>query len=292
MNARTVVVGIDGSEQALDAARWGALEAVRRRAALRLVVAVDWPRGGIMGDIGINYQAVFVDTARDQAAAAGAAVREAVPGVEVEEQVVIGFPVPVLRSESRRAELVVLASRGLGGVAGLLIGSTAVGLASQAACPVVVVRGPEDGEVPGLTADDARPVVVGIDGSPLSEAATAFAFEAAAARHTGLVAVHAWSDGLVDPTLAPLIDWSELENEESEVLAERLAGWSARYPDVPVERVTRRDRPAHALLEQAEKAQLVVVGSRGRGSVAGLFLGSVGHTMLHRSPCPVAIVRR
>lgn len=283
MNARTVVVGIDGSDEALDAVRWAAAEAVRRRAALRLVGAVDWPRGGHVGDIGINYQRVFVDTAREQVKAAGVVAREAVPGIDAEEQVVIGFPIPVLRSEARRAELVVLGSRGLGGVTGLLVGSVAVALASQAECPVVVVRG-EGGDPHG-------PVVVGVDGSPLSEAALAYAFDTAAARGVGLVAVHAWSDGLLDPSLAALVDWSEMESDETALLAERLAGWSSRYPDVAVERVVRRDRPANALLEQAEKAQLVVVGSRGRGSVAGLILGSVSHALLHRSPCPVVIVR-
>jgi nucleotide-binding universal stress UspA family protein len=77
------------------------------------------------------------------------------------------------------------------------------------------------------------------------------------------------------------------------VLAERLAGWGGKYPDVEVRRVVVRDRPAHALIEQATAtaAQLVVVGSHGRGSAAGLVLGSVSHAVLHHSPCPVAIVR-
>jgi len=75
------------------------------------------------------------------------------------------------------------------------------------------------------------------------------------------------------------------------VLAERLAGWGAKYPDVPVRRSVVRKQPAEALVNASEKAQLVVVGSRGRGNAAGLLLGSVSHAVLHRSHCPVAVVR-
>jgi len=286
MQSRTVVVGVDGSESALEAVRWAAREAVRRRATLRLVNACDWPRGTLVGDPGLGhrYHSVLVDAARSQVAAAATVAREAAADVVAEEQVVIGFPIPVLRSEARRAELVVLGSRGLGGVTGLLVGSVAVALAAHADCPVVVVRD-------AMPDHDPRPVVVGVDGTPLSESAVAFAFDAAAARRVPLIAVHAWSDLLVDPTMAPLLDWDAIAADESEVLAERLAGWATKYPDVPVERVIRRDRPAHALLEQAGNAQLVVVGSRGRGALSGLMLGSVGHALLHRAGCPVAIVR-
>jgi hypothetical protein len=82
----------------------------------------------------------------------------------------------VLGEEAHRAQLLVLGSRGLGGLSGLLLGSVAVGLAARAACPVVVVRGEERGGAgPG-------PVVVGVDRSSNSEGAIAFAYEAAAAR--------------------------------------------------------------------------------------------------------------
>lgn len=286
MRARTVVVGVDGSDSALDAVRWAAGEAVRRRAVLRLVNACDWPRGGLVGDAGMGprMHTVLLDAARAAVATAAGVARQAAPTVEIEEQVLIGFPIPALRAESRRADLVVLGSRGLGGVSGLLVGSVATGLVAHAECPVVVLRA-------AVPDDDRRPVVVGVDGSPLSEAALAFAFDAAAARGVPLVAVHTWWDALVDPTMAPLIDWEAIEADEGEVLAERLAGWTSKYPDVPVERVIRRDRPAHVLAEQSERAQLVVIGCRGRGAVRGLLLGSVTHSLLHRAACPVAVVR-
>jgi nucleotide-binding universal stress UspA family protein len=179
----------------------------------------------------------------------------------------------------------VVGSRGLGGVSGLLLGSVAVALAAHASCPMVVVRGEDRPDAADL------PVGIGVDGSPTSEAALAFAFEAAAVRGVGLVAVHTWADVEFRPGMAPLVDWSSIAEDEEVVLAERLAGWSTKYPDVPVRRVVQRDGAATALVELSRDAQLVVVGSRGRGQLSGLLLGSVSHGVLHRSHCPVAVVR-
>jgi nucleotide-binding universal stress UspA family protein len=78
---------------------------------------------------------------------------------------------------------------------------------------------------------------------------------------------------------------------EQEELTHHLAGWTEKYPQVEVTRVVTRDRAAHLLLEQSRRAQLVVVGSRGRGEFAGLVLGSVSNTLVHKADCPVAIVR-
>ncbi|GAA0904948.1 universal stress protein [Pseudonocardia zijingensis] len=283
----TVVVGVDGSEPARRAVRWAAQEAVRRGLPLRVVMAFEWMSGQPVGlaALGDRYRDVMLDTARRQLTEAAQLAEHEQPALEVQQQLVVGYPIPVLSAEAEHAELVVIGDRGVGGVAGLLLGSVAVALASRAECPVVVVRG--EAEVP----DPAAPVVVGVDGSPISEAALAFAFEAAAARKVPLVAVHTWWDLIVDPTMAPLLDWDAIENDEREVLAERLAGWAEKYPDVHVQRLVSRDRPAHALVEQSLRAQLLVVGSRGRGGLAGLVLGSVSNAVLHRAHCPVAVVR-
>ena len=282
-----VVVGIDGSPSALEAARWAAREAARRRTGVRLISAFGWleTRHLHSQGLGVRYRETLLERTREDVSAAAHAAAEAAPGIEISERVTDGFPVPLLTAASRRAGRVVLGDRGLGGFTSLLVGSVAIGLAAGAACPVVVVRG----ERPS----DEGPVVVGIDGSEISDAALAFAFEAAATREVPLVAVHAWTDSVVEAAVAPLLDWDAIEADEHRVLAERLAGWGAKYPDVEVRRVVRRDRPAHALIEQATSsaAQLVVVGSHGRGSAAGLVLGSVSHAVLHHSPCPVAVVR-
>jgi len=277
-----VVVGVDGSESALEASRWAAREAGRRGAGLRLVQAFGWPQTHHDGEVGRGQRAVLRRAANEQLAAAAAAAAEVAPGVVVETALVEGFPVAVLVAESRAAQLVVVGDRGLGGFTGLLLGSVAVGLAAHAAAPVAVVRG---------DAASAGPVVVGVDGSPASEAVLAVAFEAAAARRVPLVAVHTWWDVLMDPSFAPLVDWDAIEGEAHRTLAARLAGWAEKYPEVEVRRVVERDRPAPALLEQAAGAQLVVVGSRGRGGLAGMLLGSVSHSLLHHSPCPVLVVR-
>ena len=123
------------------------------------------------------------------------------------------------------------------------------------------------------------------------EAAVGFGFEAAALRGVPLVAVHTWQDTLVDATMAPLIDWDVVAAGEREVLAERLAGWGEKFPDVEVRRLVTRDRPARALVEESGRAQLVVVGSRGRGGLAGMLLGSVSQALLRHAACPVVVAR-
>jgi nucleotide-binding universal stress UspA family protein len=289
-HGRAVVVGVDGSESALDAVRWGAAEAARRNVPLRLVTAFAWNQVHVLGRVGlgVDYRMIMLGTARRQLAEAAAVALEVAAGNDVEQELVEGFPIPVLREESRRAQMIVLGDRGHGALSGLLVGSVAVAMAAQAECPVVLVRRQEGQPLE----DRSRPIVVGVDGSEISEAALAFAFEAASVRGVPLVAVHAWSDLFAGPAVAALlIDWEAIETDEHEVLAERLAGWSEKYPDVRVQREVTRDRPAHALVEKSRQAQLVVVGSRGRGAAAGLLLGSVSHAVLHRAHCSVAVVR-
>jgi len=286
---RAVVAGVDGSECGLQAVRWAAAEALRRQLPVRLVAARAWPSGGLVGDPGpgVDYRAVLRDVVLGHLATAAADARQVAAELDIEQVEVTGYPVPVLLGESAHAEIVVLGDRGLGGFTGLLIGSVAVEVTAHASCPVIVVRGSE----PDQTGPRPEPVVVGVDGSPTSEAATAFAFEAASLRRVPLVAVHVWRDVLVDATMAPLLDWNVIDSDEREVLAERLAGWTEKYPDVPVRRLVARDRPARALVEESGRAQLVVVGSRGRGGFHGLLLGSVSQALLHHAHCPVAVVR-
>jgi nucleotide-binding universal stress UspA family protein len=283
-----VVVGVDGSDSALEAARWGAAEAARRHVPLRLVHAFDHAVDGVVGRpvLGTEYRDVLIGQAHRMLAAASDVARDEVPGLEVEEQLVVGYPIPVLVDESRRAELLAVGDQGRTGLAELIAGSVPVALAAHGKCPVAVVRGAQA----GATGPD-RPIVLGVDGTPASEAAIAFAFATAAARHAPLVAVHAWSvpaTGTV-PVSSFVITAAEAGAEE--ILAERLAGWGEKYPDVSVRRAVVNDVPARLLVREAESAQLVVVGSRGHGHIAGIFLGSVGHALVHCAPCPVVVVR-
>jgi nucleotide-binding universal stress UspA family protein len=286
-STQPVLVGVDGSASALDAVRWGATEARRRRVPLRLVTTFAYGPDQVvaMPALGDQVRDELVAVARRHLVAAAEIAERTAPGVEVTRDVLNGYPIGVLVDVAGQAQLLVLGSRGLGGLTGLLLGSVAVGTAAGAPCPVVVVRGASGAEAA------ARPVVVGVDGTPNSEAAVAFAYEAAAARAVPLVALHTWVDIDFSPGLAPVTDWPAIAEKEEILLAERLAGWGEKYPDVEVRRVLARDGAARALVELSTDAQLVVVGSRGRSTFTSLLLGSVSHAVLHRSHCPVAVVR-
>jgi len=283
---RPVVVGVDGSGSAYRAVEWAAAEAARRGVALRLVSAFSWTTSDhpVRHDGRVaQYRDQLLEAARHGLSRAARIAEDTSPGIETAPQVEIGAPIEVLGSEARRAQLLVLGDRGLGGVTGLVLGSVAVALAARGACPVVIVR--------GETRNTDGPVVVGTDGSPVSEAALGFAFDAAAVRGAELVALHAWSPTAVDKALEPMMDWDAVADEEDAVLAERLSGWGQKYPQITVRRSVVRDGAARALVDASRGAQLVVVGSRGRGNAAGLLLGSVSHGVLHAAHCPVAIVR-
>ncbi len=288
-NAMRILVAIDGSESALRAAHWAAAEAARRGRGLTIVHAYDWPlpnyRPAVV-DPAVLHDSI-VSTANATLAAAVSAVTEAAPTLPVTAELVSGSVVTALLDLTRRAELLVLGSRGLGGFTGLLIGSVAVELVAHGHCPVVVVRG--DRPAPGA------PVVVGVDGSPVSELAVAHAFDQAAARGCDLVAVHTWVDTAVLFGLGggygQAVDWTSLADEAEALLTASLAGWHEKYPGVTVRRVVERDQPTKALLAAAGGAQLVVVGSRGRGGFTGLTLGSVSQALIQHCPCPVMVAR-
>ena len=284
-----VLVGVDGSDDALRAVRWGAAEARRRRLPLRLVHAFAWVKDADFGASGATdqYRDVLLEHGHRNLEAAAAVARGVAPELAVQQQLTIGYPVDVLGTEARRAAVAVLGDRGLSRIEGLLVGSTAMAMAAHAACPIVVVRGAETD--PGRSA--SLPVVVGVDDSGTSEAAIEFALEAAAARGAPVVAVHACGETIIDTTFGRTLHWDVIESDVERELDHRLAGWSAKYSGVEIQRVVYRDRPARRLVEMSEDAQLVVVGSRGRGEFAGLVLGSVGNALVHRAGCPVAIVR-
>jgi nucleotide-binding universal stress UspA family protein len=186
--------------------------------------------------------------------------------------------------------MLVVATRGAGRFSHVALGSVAFGVTAQSHVPVVVVRPGSD------PADPSGPVVVGVDGSPVSEKALAFAFEAASLRGTSLLAVHVWdAERTFDPEAAPAdigrLTLDDLEQVERVVLAERLAGWRERYPDVTVDTTLFTERPAEALERLSKKAQLVVVGSRGRRRFAGAMLGSTSQHLIVHADSPVAVIR-
>ncbi|GAB3147500.1 universal stress protein [Amycolatopsis stemonae] len=287
-----VVAGIDGSPSAVQAAVWAGAEAVRRGRPLRLVQVYSLPQVNAPVAFGTHEQVRtgLADRAREWLTAAKAAVLAEHPGLEVVTAAREWSPVTALVQESEHAELVVLGSRGLGGFTGLLVGSTAVSIVAHAHCPIVVVRGRTPHDPPPATG----PVLVGADGSPDSDAAVAFACEEARLRGAELRAVHTWSDVLADGMLRahPLEeDPAAIQRAERDKLAEQVAGWQAKYPDLPIEFDVVRGRPVRTLLERGEHAQLIVVGCRGRGGFTGMLLGSTSQALVAHAPCPVAVVR-
>ncbi|MEQ0557974.1 universal stress protein [Amycolatopsis sp. NEAU-NG30] len=265
-----VVVAVDGSETAAAAALWAAGEAARRRTALLVYTAYGYEDTGFGGRMYPPSDWLVVREAEaDQLLRQTRATLEAaVPGLEIATEASDRGPVPGLLEVSERARLLVTGEP-VGAIEGLFSGSPDVDLAAHAHCPVVVVRGNES---------DDGPVVAGVDGSPLGEAAIAWAFEEASLSHAPLVAVSI-SDG----------------NVPGEILEEScrrvLAGWQEKYPDVSVERRVEHGKPRHRLLAASRAARLVVVGSRGRGGFAGLVLGSTSQALLHHAACPVMVVR-
>lgn len=288
-DARAVVVGVDGSVSALHAVRWAAAEAVRRDVPLRLVHVghlepVTLPR---QVSPSREYQEAIVEQGRHFLDQASAAAEEAAPDLPVTIDLHTGRVADALVTESKHAALVVLGSRGLGGFGSLLLGSVAVAVAAHGQCPVVVVHAPTRDGAPPMDG----PVVVGVDDTDVSDAAVAFAFQAAAARDVPVLAVHTYDVEVIGSWTAQLgsLDWDALEAERKKELDERLTAWREKFPKVDARAIVVRGRPASAL--NAQGAQLIVVGSRGRGALAGLGLGSVSQSVLHDAECPVAVVR-
>ncbi|GAB3278644.1 universal stress protein [Parasphingorhabdus pacifica] len=273
VSKQPVLVGVDGSSHSLRAVQWAAAAAERHRTRLHLLLVNDDP-----ARTAYNERAIADLTAR---------CRASDPDLNMAGDVVSGHPVEELVRRSATAQLVVVGSRGHGGFVNALIGSVGEGVAMHAICPVVVVRG---------ESRTTGPIVVGVDADargqpPGGESALQFAFETADRWGTDLLAVQALPDAHFVPDPFPRADRKEIQQQADLNLAECLAGWSERYPDVPVRRTATNEHPVDALHAAAGEAQLLVVGHRGRGGFAGLLLGSVARGILHHSTCPVAVVR-
>ena len=199
-----------------------------------------------------------------------------------------------LQREAESAGLLVVGSRGRGAGIASRLGSTAIVLTQQASCPVVVVPRASGGP---FDVETGRDVVVGVDGSPTSQRAVEFAFTEAALRKTGLTAVHAWTLPWLRSTVSIRhevvnVTRPALQQEAAAVLSETLAEIRQKYQDVPFVEQVVEERPAVALVEASHDAPMLVVGSRGRGGISGLLLGSVSQAVLHQAHCPVAVIRR
>ncbi|CQD15416.1 universal stress protein [Mycobacterium lentiflavum] len=284
-----IVVAVDGSAASDTAVVWAARDAAMHHIPLTLFHAVvtpttTWPPVPYPDSVLVKLE----DDCRQQLAHAFKLAEEAMPAghqVTITKEFVYSTPALALIKMSDDAEMIVVGSSGRGLLARGVLGSVSSTVVRHAKCPVAVIR---DEDVPD---PQHGPVLVGIDGSPASELATAIAFDQASRRGVDLVALHAWSDVAI--LELPAFDWESVEAEAERSLTERLAGWHEQYPDVTVRRLLVRDLPAQQIIQQTKslEAQLVVVGSHGRGGLTGLILGSVSNTVLHSVLVPVIVAR-
>ena len=285
-----IVVGVDGSDAAVDAANWAAAEAARRNCELRLIHAFTLPASAGYPDYNAypdDLRPVLREQGQRMVDQLAADLQRAHPDLTINTEVVYERPVTALRHASEHAALTVVGSGNTGRVYGVLLGSVALAVVSTNPAPVAVIHH-------GQATTPKGPVVVGVDGSHTSDAAVAFAFHAASIRGTNLVAVHVWDDIIVPGSHRlqnVLIDPARIEQEERALLAERIAGWAEKYPDVSVEQTLVEGRAITSLLDAASGAQLIVVGSHGRGGFTGMLLGSTSHSLVIHSACPVVVVR-
>ncbi|MBV2364150.1 universal stress protein [Streptomonospora nanhaiensis] len=289
-NTAPVLAAVDETDASLRALDWAADEAVRRRRPLRIHHVFDWPMRhsdprGLPGFNQDEYALRVIDPAERRA-------RERAPGLAVTADFHVGDVAPRLLLEAARADLVVVGSRGLSSVGAAALGSVGQELAASARCPVVVVPDRDPKPPTGR-------IVVGVDGSAPARAAAAWAFAAAEERGAAVraVAVHGRvSHGPWSPLDLPAAlrlgpaDEAAAREEAGRLLSESVAGERERHPGVAVEEVVAAGHAAQLLVDEAENADLLVVGSRGRGGFAGMLLGSVSRTVLSHAASPVAVL--
>lgn len=280
-----ILVGYDHSEGSTGALGWALDEAAQTDSPVLIVHASEWLT--VTPPVVIGAQPWPDERARQGAQEALDAVVSAAsqqhPEVIVRGALADGPAAQRLTEMSHDAALIVLGSRGHGGFTGLLLGSTAIAVSAHAHCPVVIRPadrlGRPDGEV-----------VVGVDRSPSSLIALDYAFDTAARHGTNLYVLGVWNIPSL-PWRPPGLDAEQIRITEEQELRDLVEQKRSRQPDVPVRAEVVIDNPAHALTQAGAQGRLLVVGSRGRGGLTGLLLGSVSHQALQHAQCPVAVVR-
>lgn len=265
-----IVVGVDGRVSSLAAVDFAAAEAKLRGGSLLLLSACP-------GRAATGPHTTLTAILRR--------VCTAWPGMTITARNITGDPAEALITASRRAALLVVGreepevSR---------VESIGLQVAAHAFCPTVVVP-------PGATVPTDGAVLLGLGMTPDDEPTMAFAFQEAAARAVPLLATHVWS-GVPDSALGRVnpfaYDVYRARDAVDRLIAEAVAGWAEKYPDVKVDRMPLYDlHPARTLLDAGSLAGLVVVGARRHGLRSSQLLGTVTRTLVRRSSRPVVVVR-
>lgn len=271
-----IVIGTDGSAHAAEALRFGVAEAELHGAQVEVVAVAENPRLD-------SASAVAPDdsTAIESRAKLDAWVAEHLPGDhQVSTHLAHGDPVQELLERSVEADLLVLGARGTGGFKGLLMGSVSERLVETSNIPVAVV---------GSDAPPARGrVLVGYDGSRASQEALVWAAGEARTRGATLEIVHSWQVPAAAASPWVIVPIDEISDAGRQVIAE--ARHHPSCEGLEVEAHLYHGSPASGILQRAQEADLVVVGTRGHGRVASVLLGSVSRQVLHHSPVPVVVI--
>jgi nucleotide-binding universal stress UspA family protein len=276
---RPVVVATDGSVDARAALVWAAGWAAEQQLSLRALAAhsVTTSQIALLPRMAARARHDLDDDL--------ASVSREHPGLAVERDVVWDNPASAMVSASRAACAVVLTGPAEQPWKQTAMASTSAAVSAHARCPAITVpHGYVDGWRP------PQRIVLGLDGSPESAEAGEFAFAQAARWSAPLSAVHALDPpGPMDRSCGPLFGGDQeqlIAGLDVTLLAARQ-----RYPSVEAGLSVVPGAPGAVLRDLAEPGSLLVVGSRGLGGFTGLKLGSVGHTTLQASRCPVAVVR-
>lgn len=291
VRVRRFVVGWDSSPAATAALDWALESAARANASVHLVHAVLAVPPGPYSDMPLD-QGVYDDIANAVIALGVEHARERAPGVSVTSQRIYRGVAGALLDATDAGDVIVIGSRSHGGFAGLLVGSTAVQVATHSEVPVVVIHAPGTRE---RTYAKDGPILVGIDGTSLSDGAVEFALLLGSQLGRAVHAVHGWTlppVELVPPSIISDTEVAALRDDQERSAAESLAGWREIFPEVPLSLTVVQGVPAAVLLAMSERASLVVVGSRGRGEFRGALLGSTSNEVLHDSGCPIAVVHQ
>jgi nucleotide-binding universal stress UspA family protein len=277
-----IVVGVDGSPDGKEALRWAAAQAERAGMDLRIVTA-----------FGEEHQ--YIDNREAQrlmesviTQASGEALKVA-PGLIITHAEHRGSPRRALVDESDGARLLVLGCRGMGGFAGLLLGSVSRGCVHRSWCPVVVVRSPDETGAHGLS--DERRIVVGVDGSDSSNAALLWAGQQAEITGATLEAITTWDwvENYGWGVAVPAVPDPSASSEH--MLARAIEPVRRTFPGITIEPVAIQGAAAEVLVKASVGADLLVVGGRGHSELIGMLLGSVSEHCATHAHCPVLVMR-
>lgn len=282
--SHTVTAGLDGSRESHAALDWAAAEAARREATLEIVQVHEtgaYPYSQLLDD------QVEIDQAERMLKEAATDIDRRHPSLHVTSQVVAGRPANVLDDIAASSDLLVLGTRGFGGLRGFFVGSAALPAVAHARCPVVLVR------AGGGDADRKGDVVVGLKPDKTPEPILDFAFDAAARRSVPLRVLY----GMDAPPAHRFRRRNEasepderLVEQQTETLRAHVRPWQDRHPNVEVTCRTVVGPPAVHLVEEAADAALVVVGRRPHQHRVGTHIGPVTHAVMHHAVVPVAVV--